>query len=197
MSQTETDAAPLTIAVIVASTREGRFADIVADWFVRHATARNHLVFDVIDLDTTPLPTRLTKDRGGDVQAFTDRLAAADGLVVITPEYNHSFPASIKHAVDFVQGQLNAKPVAFVSYGGISGGLRAVEQLRLVFAERHMATMRDGVSFHLAQGRFVDGEPVDAAAVTAAADLMLDQLVWWATALRAGRRAATYPTQAW
>jgi hypothetical protein len=73
---------------------------------------------------------------------------AADAFVVVTPEYNHSYPASLKHAIDMAHGEWNTKPVAFVSYGGISGGLRAVEALRLVFAELHATTIRDTVSFH-------------------------------------------------
>jgi NAD(P)H-dependent FMN reductase len=64
------------------------------------------------------------------VSALCRRIDAADAFVVVTPEYNHSYPASLKHAIDMAYGEWNAKPVAFVSYGGISGGLRAVEALR-------------------------------------------------------------------
>ena len=80
------------------------------------------------------------------------------------------------------------KPVAFVSYGGMSGGLRAVEQLRQVFAELRAMTVRDTVSFHMAHTLFdPTGEPIDPSGCNAAARTMLDDLAWWASALRAAR----------
>jgi NAD(P)H-dependent FMN reductase len=85
----------------------------------------------------------------------------------------------------------NAKPVAFVSYGGTSGGIRAVEQLRQVFAELHAVTVRDGVAF--AGSRVdVDGTAEDAAAAATAAKIMLDELLWWALALREARILRPY-----
>jgi NAD(P)H-dependent FMN reductase len=109
---------------------------------------------------------------------------------VVTPEYNHGYPASLKQAIDLPRDQWHRKPVAFVSYGGVGGGLRAVEQLRQVFAELHSVTMRDSVSFHMAWEHFDEsGALRQPARHNAAATAMLDQLVWWATALRAARTA--------
>ena len=79
------------------------------------------------------------------IDALRIRLAEADGFVVVTPEYNRSYPASLKKAIDQYNVEWRAKPVAFVSYGGISGGLRAVEHLRNVFAELHAVTVRTAV----------------------------------------------------
>lgn len=122
------------------------------------------------------------------MRAFAERVAAADAFVVVTPEYNHAYPASLKLAIDWLKVEWSRKPVAFVSYGGISGGLRAVEQLRLVFAELHAMTVRDTVSFHMARGKFDDaGKPTDAVGAERAATTMLDHLAWWARALRAAR----------
>jgi NAD(P)H-dependent FMN reductase len=113
--------------------------------------------------------------------------------VVVTPEYNHGYPASLKQAIDLGGREWWAKPVAFVSYGGISGGLRAVEQLRQVFAELHAVTVRDTVSFHGAHGCFDDsGSPRDPSGRNAAAKTMLDQLAWWAYALRDARAVRPY-----
>lgn len=112
---------------------------------------------------------------------------------MVTPEYNHSYPVALKNVLDWFRGEWHAKPVGFVSYGGISGGLRAVEHLRPVFAELHAVTIRETVSFHGAHGRFGEnGEPVDPAAATAATAL-LDQLEWWARALQDARSARAYP----
>lgn len=89
--------------------------------------------------------------------------------------------------------QWKAKPIAFVSYGGISGGLRAVEQLRQVFAELHATTIRDTVSLAMAHGLFDDaGELREPAGPEAAAKTMLDELAWWAHALRSARAAHPY-----
>ena len=87
-------------------------------------------------------------------EVVSRRLDAADAFLVVTPEYNHSFPAPLKELVDGYGTEWHAKPVAFVSYGGISGGLRAVEHLRGVFAELHTVGVRDTVSFAGAWKRF-------------------------------------------
>lgn len=173
----------LHLAVIVGSVREGRFGPVVADWFVGQATRRAGLTVDVIDLADIPIPSA----------TFADRIGAADAVVVVTPEYNHSYPGPLKHAIDSVGRQWQAKPIGFVSYGGMSGGLRAVEPLRAVFAELHAVTIRNTVSFHSAWDRFDEhGTPHAAAAVNGAADALLDQLIWWAWALREGRTARPY-----
>lgn len=129
------------------------------------------------------------------MKALAPRLAAADGFVLITPEYNHSYPASLKNAIDWYLPQWQAKPFAFVSYGGVSGGLRAVEHLRPVLSEVHAMSIRETVSFHLAWERFdEEGQPVQSEECDAAAKRMLDQLAWWATALRTARRERPYGT---
>src|SRR5690606_975533 len=188
--------AMLRIAVIVGSTRERRFGEVVARWFVRRAEQRDDLELDVIDLRDIPLrPVQQTPFECDDpaVHALAARIEAADGFVVVTPEYNHGYPASLKLAIDSVYDGWLAKPVAFVSYGGVGGGLRAVEQLRQVFAELHAVTLRDTVSFHMAHDLFgEDGELRDGAAADAAARRLLDRLVWWASALRDARGRQPY-----
>jgi NAD(P)H-dependent FMN reductase len=181
---------PLQIAVIVGSTREGRFGDTVARWFTRQARERGDVLVDLIDLADVDLPAALPRHPTRGIQAYAERIERADGFVVVTPEYNHSFPASLKQAIDVVFTPWQRKAVGFVSYGGMSGGLRAVEQLRLVFAELHATTVRETVCFPMAAARFdTSGEPVDATGPAAAATAMLDDLVWWASALRAAREA--------
>ena len=126
-----------------------------------------------------------------------DRLDAADAFVVITPEYNHSFPAALKQFLDLFKDEWQAKAASFVSYGGMSGGLRALEHLRAVFAELHTVTIRDVVSFHNpwlmfefdSSGR---GELRDPDQPNAAAKVMLDELVWFAAALRTARSERPY-----
>ncbi len=132
--------------------------------------------------------------RAGAVQAYAQRIGRAEAFVVVTPEYNHGSPASLKQAIDLVRAEWRAKPVGFVSYGGTAGGLRAVEQLRQVFAELHAVTVRDTVSFHNARERFDrSGRPLDPVGPSRAADRLLDQLVWWGLSLRAARERRPYP----
>lgn len=184
---------PLTVAVIVGSTREGRFGPVVARWIAEQLEEHDDLLVDVIDLDDVDLPVRMPAVTTDALTAFGRRLAAADAFVVVTPEYNHSYPAALKHAIDLAYEEWNAKPVGFVSYGGMSGGLRAVEALRLVFGELHATTIRDTVSFHGASARFDrDGRPLDADGVNGAAKAMIDQLSWWGHALRDARRVRPY-----
>jgi NAD(P)H-dependent FMN reductase len=171
---------PVRVEVIVGSVREGRFGPVVAGWFTRRASARADVEVRTLDLAANP-------------PDFADRIGAADGVVVVTPEYNHSFPGPLKAAIDGVGAQWRGKPVAFVSYGGLSGGLRAVEALRVVFAELHTVTVRDTVSFHMAYQRFdADGEPHDKTGPSAAATTLLNQLVWWSRPLRAARARTPY-----
>ncbi|MEO3784616.1 NAD(P)H-dependent oxidoreductase [Actinocorallia sp. B10E7] len=187
----------IRLAVIVSSVRGGRFGPVVANWFASQAGPAFDL--DVIDLAEVDLPLSLpAKGDQPDPEAaavlarITPRLEQADAFVVVTPEYNHSYPASIKNLVDWHFTQWQAKPVGFVSYGGVSGGLRAVEHLRGVFAEMHAVTVRDQVSFANYWELFSeDGRPADERA-DAAAKTLLDQLDWWARSLREAREKRPY-----
>ncbi|MBF8185393.1 NAD(P)H-dependent oxidoreductase [Nonomuraea sp. K274] len=184
----------LRLAVIVGSVRKVGFGSSVASWFAGQAGERTDMTLDVVCLAEISLPLAMPDPSGppaaeGDraLAELTPRLAVADAFVVITPEYNHSFPAVLKNAIDLHRKEWQAKPVGFVSYGGISGGLRAVEQLRLVFAELHAVTIRDTVSFHNAWNG-----PDDQAGCATAAKTLLDQLAWWAWALRKAKAVRPY-----
>ncbi|MET9493301.1 NAD(P)H-dependent oxidoreductase [Streptomyces sp. NPDC006552] len=190
---------PLRVAVLVGSSREGRFAPVVVRWLTGQLGLHDELRADIVDLAETPLPVVLPAfgqaPPPGTREALarvSPRLAAADAFVFVTPEYNHSFPASLKNAIDWHNEQWHGKPVAFVSYGGLSGGLRAVEQLRVVMAEVNAMTIRNTVSFHNAWGAFAADGQVDDPAVDTAAKAMLDQLTWWAHALRDAKSARPY-----
>ncbi|WP_028478078.1 NADPH-dependent FMN reductase [Nocardia sp. CNY236] len=186
---------PLKIAVLVGSTRKGRFGPVVADWFVGQARQRGDMEIDVIDLAEVNLPDFGDEEELEAVRTLAPRLAAADGFVLVTPEYNHSYPASVKNAIDWYLKEWQAKPFAFVSYGGVSGGLRAVEHLRVVLSEVHAMSIRDTVSFHGAWDRFDDnGLPREPKGCNTAAKTMLDQLAWWGGALYTARNERPYGT---
>ncbi|OXM54272.1 NADPH-dependent FMN reductase [Amycolatopsis alba] len=171
---------PYQLAVVISSVREGRFAPVVANWFLERAKQRDDVTLSVIDLAETP-------------DGLASGVASADAVVVIVPEYNHSYPGPLKTALDATSREWHGKPVAFVSYGGISGGLRAVEHLRPVFAELHAATIRETVSFPFVWNHFdADGRHDGSEGAPLAATTLLDQLNWWANALRDARRVRPY-----
>ncbi|NLN18966.1 MAG: NAD(P)H-dependent oxidoreductase [Firmicutes bacterium] len=183
----------IRLAMIMGSDREGRFCDTVARWVEKQISRRDEFSLDVIDPLELSLPSRLTQTDSPEVEEYRNRIRKADAFVVVTPEYNHGYSATLKTMIDHADEEWYAKPVAFVSYGGISGGLRAVEQLRLVFAELHAVTIRDTVSFHFAWEQFdADGEPVQGEIVEEAMTILLDRLLWWAKALLKAREAEPY-----
>ncbi|MEU4658375.1 NAD(P)H-dependent oxidoreductase [Streptomyces sp. NPDC023723] len=186
---------PLRTALIIGSNRHGRFGPVVADWLLDRVRARADLTTEVIDTAATDLPTTFARSPRTDaaLAGITPRLAAADAFVVLTPEYNHSFPAGLKNLIDWHYTPWQAKPVALVTYGGLAGGVRAAEHLRQVFAELHAVTIRDTVSFPNAGAAFDDaGLLKDPAGPDAAAKTMLDQLVWWGRALREAKAVRPY-----
>jgi NAD(P)H-dependent FMN reductase len=188
-----TDPQPLAVAIVVGSTREGRFGPVPARWITERASARVDLDVTVVDLLDADLPAVMPSGPHPAVTAWTEQVGAADAFIVVTPEYNHSLPASLKQAIDLVGAEWRAKPVALVSYGGLSGGLRAVEHLRQIFAEVHATTVRDTISFHGAGHCFDEqGNARDAAGTDGAAKVLLDQLTWWGLALRDARTARPY-----
>lgn len=190
------------LVVLIGSVREGRFGPVVAEWVADRA--RDHGAFDVdlVDLAEVEIPLVLPAEppklaganypRPAAMASLTARLDAADAFVIVTPEYNHSYPASLKAAVDWHFTQWTAKPVAFVSYGGGAGGRHAVLHLENVLTELHAVTIRDGLSFPNYFVNFEDGCPLDPLAADYA-KAMLEQLAWWATTLRSARAAAPYP----
>ncbi|TBW50749.1 NADPH-dependent oxidoreductase [Marinobacter halodurans] len=183
--------APLHIGVIMGSAREGRLCDRVTAWVVRTLQGENGLRVQVID-PRTALPA-VENHHGDSTMTVKQRLAGMDGFIVVTPEYNHSFPAVLKQLIDSAYDEWQTRPVGFVSYGGLSGGIRAVEQLRQVFAELHAVTLRDGVAFADIWRCFDDhGELVEPGRAEAALHRMASRLRWWARATREARLAEPY-----
>ncbi|MEV5891674.1 NADPH-dependent FMN reductase [Nonomuraea fuscirosea] len=177
----------LRIAVVIGSVRTPRMADSLAAWLERELAAVGWLELDLIDLAAVSLPMHAMQPGGAGGSPISGRLADADGFVFLTPEYNHSFPAALKNAIDWHFTEWAYKPVAFVAYGS-SGGIRAVEQLRSVMPELRATTVREAVLIpmaweHLdAGGRFVP-PPGTAQAL----HVTMDELRTWASALRSVR----------
>lgn len=192
MSHLDTESA-LQVAVIVGSTRQGRVGDAVAGWVVEQIAPRRDVAVDVIDLADFDFPDRHPAEPTPQTAKFAAAIGRADAFVVVTPEYNRSFPASLKQAIDYAYDEWHAKPVGFAAYGCDSRGIYAVEQLRVVFTELHAVTMRQVVSFDLLGGDVDDdGRPKDTPKPQRAVAALLSQLVWWGRALRTACAAEPY-----
>lgn len=193
MSTERPDIDPIRLAVIIGSTREGRIGPSIARWFATHAQQHGGFELDMVDLLEVPLPERIDGPATPELEAWTARIDRADAFVVVTPEYNRGYPAPLKHAIDLVVDEWQAKPVGFVTYGGVGRGLRAAEQLRQVFAELHVVALRDAVSLNRFGGDVDDaGWVFDHTGAPQAAKTLLARLEWWARALREARRDTPY-----
>ncbi|WP_163506029.1 NADPH-dependent FMN reductase [Fodinicola acaciae] len=190
------------LLIIVGSVREGRFGPVVAAWVADQARLHGGFEVTVVDLADLDIPLALPaaspKSAGAQyarpagMAPLTAALQEADAFIVVTPEYNHSYPASLKAAIDWHFTQWTAKPVAFVSYGGTAGGRHAVLHLENVLTELHAVTIREGLVFPNYFTTWRDGRPLDPEA-SGHAKAALDQLAWWAGGLRTARETAPYP----
>jgi NAD(P)H-dependent FMN reductase len=196
------DNAPLRLAVVVASVRQERMGAAVADWFLSLARADTRYAVDVIDLAETELPASLPADpadlsdpskRPASLAHCTRLLAMADAIAFVSPEYNHGMPASLKHFIDWHFTEWRGKPVGCVGYGGLAGGVRAIENIRLVMAELHACVIRDTVTLNAPWDYFdADGALAPPAATGTAAGVLLGRLHWWGSALRTARLLRPY-----
>ncbi|MFC9257069.1 NADPH-dependent FMN reductase [Amycolatopsis thailandensis] len=186
MSTETTEQSPLRVAVIIGSVRHERFADAITGWLLTELAAIDGLEVDPIDLADVDLPLQGTQP-GGTETPISGRLHAADAYLVVTPEYNHSFPAALKNAIDWHFSEWAHKPVAFVGYGAGSGGIRAIEQLRLIFPELRATTIRDAVLLNAPWTRLGPNGYEGTEGERAALAGTMAELGWWARTLRAGR----------
>ncbi len=192
MSQTALDA-PLRCAVIIGSTREGRVGDRIGKSFATLARQRDDLSVSVIDLATYEFPAKYPRRATTQMTEFAAGVGRAESFVVVTPEYNYSFPASLKQAIDYAYDEWQAKPVGLVSYGCGSEGRHAVDQLRTVFTALHAVTMRTEVGLDLLRCRSGDvGRLLDDAGTGQVVGALLDQIRWWGLALRDARAVRPY-----
>ncbi len=184
------------IAIIIGTTRQGRFGDKPAQWLLNIARARGDADYEIVDLRDHPLPffdeprsPMMVPPAHPEALAWGRRLAQFDGFVIIAAEYNHGYSAVLKNALDYAYAEFVRKPVAFVAYGN-AGGARAVEQLRLVCVELQMAPVRAAVHVGMTEfvGMLMQGKTfADYPYLDETATRMLDDLAWWTDALKAAR----------
>ena len=184
------------LQVIVGSTRPGRAGLPIGTWFADRARAHGGFEVELVDLAQVGLPfldephhPRLQRYVHEHTKRWSATVSRADAVVVVTPEYNHSFPATLKNAIDYLHVEWQHKPVGFVSYGGVSAGTRAVAALKSVLTTLKMVPVVEAVNIPFFAQFLTDGEFRPNDVTEAAADAMLDELAGYAEALRPMRES--------
>jgi NAD(P)H-dependent FMN reductase len=192
----------LKVAVILGTTRHGRFGEKPAQWILGDLKKNPDIQAELLDLrdydlpffDEAVSPGWISEPyKNETVARWTKKIAENDAFVMVAPEYNRGYTAVLKNSIDWVYKEWNKKPVGFLSYGGV-GGARAVEQLRNVAVEVQMVPVRQGI--HLPLDVYIsmmkDEAPVDPARfkpVEPQAHALIEQLLWWGNVLKAQREA--------
>jgi NAD(P)H-dependent FMN reductase len=184
------------IAILVGSTRPGRNGTAVAEWVHQHAKSRPGAEYELVDIADfhlpvldEPVPASMAMYSKDHTKSFAGVIDGFDGFVFVTPEYNHATSGALKNAIDYVYGEWNNKAAGFVSYGS-AGGVRAVENLRLIASELQLAHVRAQVAFSLATDFENYSVFTPAASHEATLATMLDQLESWTRALEGVRAEA-------
>ena len=183
------------IKIITSTTREGRKGIAVANWITELAKQNNHYNIELLDLVEINLPfmdepnhPRLQQYKHEHTKKWSAKINEADAFIIVLGEYNFGFPAPIKNAIDYLFNEWKYKPVAFVSYGGVSGGLRSTQMLKQVVTAVYMTAIVDQVNLPFFaklindKGIFVPDE-----LISKSADAMLKELERTAEALKSMR----------
>jgi NAD(P)H-dependent FMN reductase len=184
------DQTTLRIAIIIGSTRPGRKGEAVSKWAYEIARKRGDAEFELVDIAAfelplldEPLPASSGKYSQPHTRTWSAKIASFDGFVFVTPEYNHGTSAVLKNAIDFLFHEWGDKAAGFIGYGA-SLGARAIEQLRLVMAAAHVATVTPQVGLSM----FTDFENFSvfkpASAQEQSVTRLLDHVIAWSGALR-------------
>lgn len=183
----------IRLAVVTGSTRPGRLNEAVARWVRDIAARRRDIEVDLIDIAEyslplldEPVPAALGQYTHRHTKRWAATIASFDAFVFVTPEYNHGVSAALKNAIDYLYAEWNDKAAGFVGYGG-AGGVRAVEQLRLIMGNLRIADVTAQVSLSLFTEfeNFTSFKP-DPRREAEVVEL-LDQVIAWGGALKSLR----------
>src|ERR1700736_503034 len=177
----------LFIPVILGTARQGRESEHVAQLVFEQTKKRAQVETELIDV--RKLPLRLD-DAGEQMKdpAFSATIERCDGVILVTPEYNHGYPGLLKHALDMNLEEYIHKAVGICGVSaGVFGGARVIEALLPVMRELGLVTIFNDVNFGYAGKIFAeDGKLLDERFVGRTAKF-LDELIWMARVLRHGR----------
>lgn len=179
------------LGVIIASTRPGRIGLPIGTWVAEAARAHGGFDVTVLDLAEIDLPLmdephhpRLRQYAKPHTLAWSEAVDAQDAFVIVMPEYNFSFTAPLKNAIDYLSQEWQYKPAALVSYGGVSGGLRAAQQVKQVLTTLNVMPIKESVGLPFAMNAIEDGVYRPSESVHAQSATMFTELQRWAGALQ-------------
>jgi NAD(P)H-dependent FMN reductase len=187
------------LQIVIGSTRPGRVGLPVAQWFSQRAREHAGFKVELVDLAEVNLPLldepnhpRLHQYTHEHTRAWSATVARGEAYVFVHPEYNYGLNAALKNAIDYLFGEWQYKAVGFVSYGGVSGGLRAVQMIKQVVTALKMVPVQEAVTVPFV-AKFIDDEgrfqatPILEASATA----LLDELAKVTAALSPLREEAS------
>jgi NAD(P)H-dependent FMN reductase len=181
------DGRPLNIPVILGTTRKGRTSEHAARFMVGQIEKRNGVKTELIDISKLPMPI---DDAGEGIKdpAFSEKMMIADALVIVTPEYNHSFPGLLKHILDSCLKEYIHKAAGIVGVSaGPFGGIRAIQDFLPVIRELGLVNIFWDVNFGNVSNVFDQSGNLLDQAFIARTDKFLNELIWMAKTLRHGR----------
>jgi NAD(P)H-dependent FMN reductase len=182
-----TNERPLSIPVILGTPRKGRMSEHAAKLVHSRVAARDGVTSELIDVATLEIPV---DDAGEQAKndAFSETMNDADGLVIVSPEYNHGYPGLLKHVLDTNLKEYVHKAVGVVGVSaGIFGGARMIQNLVPVMRELGLVQIFWDVNFTLVATRFDESGKLLDESFLPRIDKFLDELIWMATTLRYGR----------
>ena len=178
------------VMIVVGSVRPGRIGLPIAEWVRSRVEEAGHDV-DFVDLKELALPFLdepshpIKRDyQHAHTRAWSARVDAADALIFVTPEYNHSYSPALKNAIDYLYSEWQAKPVGFVSYGGQAGGLRGVNSIEPVLSSVGLVKVPTEVALSGAAKQVQDGAFTADERQTSGLDALITQVVAYGEALR-------------
>ncbi|RBP77596.1 NAD(P)H-dependent FMN reductase [Rhodobacter sp. 140A] len=186
----------MKLNVVICSTRPGRNGKPVADWFFAHAAANKGGFDEVVltDLAEVNLPLldepnhpRMKKYTQEHTKRWSAIVEGSDAFVFVIPEYNFTAPPAFVNAVDYLYSEWGYKPAGFVSYGGISGGLRSVQTAKTMLTTLKVMPVPEQVVIPMVFGHLKDGVFEAEKPHLDSADAMIAELAKWAVALKSLR----------
>jgi len=195
----------IKVKIIIGSTRQNRFSEKPAQWIFEEAKKLKGVEAELLDLRDYPMPffdsptpSSMAQGKYSNeiVQKWAEKINEADAFIIVTPEYNHGYPAVLKNALDWLYPEWNKKAVGFVSYGSAVGA-RSVEQLRQVAIELQMVPIRNAIHIPFEifmaamMGKGPTGpemfKPIRESAMGDRVQIFFDDLLWTAKTLKSAR----------
>ena len=176
------------IPIILGTARKGNRSDSAADFILKEALNYG-LESEIINVKDYLMGATQEYEESEKIKALSEKIEKADGLIVVSPEYNHGYPGELKLLLDNFYTEYAKKPVGLcgVSKGAL-GGARVVEQLRLVFIEFRMTPIKEAIYFSFVQDLFDgQGNIKDAALYSKKISKFMEELLWYAKVLKKGR----------